>query len=81
MTQMYSPIGGWTDVPGSEIDDLTKKGWFAEGTPGFVDRYAAKRAAQAQPLVQAQEPSIVEPQPEEPRRVGRSRRGAATDVG
>jgi len=77
MTQIYSPIGGYLDVPGNEVAELVAKGWFVEGTPGFVDRYAAKR----QPLVPAQEPSIVEPQPEEPRRVGRSRRGAATDVG
>jgi hypothetical protein len=69
--QMYSPIGGYMDVPGTEVAELTAKGWFAEGTPGFVDRFALKN----QPLAEPEKPSTLEPQPAVVR-VGRPRRGS-----
>lgn len=70
--QIYSPIGGYLDLPAGEAAELIAKGWIAEGSPGFVDRYALKK----QPLAEAQKPSIVEAQSGGTPRVGRPRRGS-----
>jgi hypothetical protein len=77
---IYSAVGGYADVSSSEADDLIKKGgWFAEGTPGFVDRAAFKKRSQPQALVPEPEKSIVEEQPAPTRRIGRPRRGSILD--
>ena len=68
MTIMYSPLGGWMDVIGGEIEDMKKKGWFLEGEDGFLP-------PGKQPLVKPPETGIVKPQPAAARRVGRPRRG------
>lgn len=68
--RIYSPIGGWLDLPGSEAAELVAKGWFAEGTPGYRD--GSKKA----PLAEPEKPSIVKAQLEVSPRVGRPRRGS-----
>ena len=79
--QIYSPIGGYADVSAAEAEEMKAKGWFAEGTPGFVSREEYKKRSQPQPVEQPQEPSIVEPQSTASRRIGRPRRGSATEIG
>ena len=41
MTMMFSPVGGWQDVPKFEVEDLMKKGWLVEGQEGYVPHRAA----------------------------------------
>jgi hypothetical protein len=72
MTMMYSPIGGWVNAIGSELEDLKSKGWFAEGTEGYLDPSSIKKS---QPLVKQEKTGIVEEQPAVVR-VGRPRRGS-----
>lgn len=59
MTRMFSPIGGWQDVPPGDIASMTKIGWYPEGHANYVDGWEAKAALlkpkpEAEPLPTAE---------------------------